>query len=406
MISNKIGIYAIYAASFMFLVSSIPGIAQAKQNGKDKNEIKKEEKLEKKEYNNHDKTTRNCLKAFGHLFAKGWLKNNSSINIDDVCFTPFGISKKFKGVSTTTTDTTAPIISNVSNVANMGKAIITWNTDEKSDSYVIYSTINPVSTNSSSTPIFGNNSKVKNHWVSLNNLSAGTTYYYIVRSKDSSGNTSFSNQNSFTTISPTTTGDNISPIISNIIGIVSTTSVQVGWKTNEFSTSKVYYSTNTPVDVNSSNFVQKLSLDNSHIIVVPNLVNGTKCYFIIESRDNAGNISRSSEFNFTTQGINSLPDTSGPVISSISTSISSSTINLSWTTNEPSTSKVYFSPGSSVDANSTTTPFVSDSNLVINHTLSIPSLSTSTLYSMIIESKDSMNNRTLSNLLSTTTQSN
>lgn len=406
MISKKIGIYAIYAASFMFLISSIPEITLAKQNGKEKNESKKEERIDKKESKKIEKNTKNCIKAFGHLFAKGWIKNNSAVQLEDVCFIPFGINKKFNGVSTTTVDNAAPIISNVSANSNIGKAVITWSTDEKSDSYVLFSTTNPVNTNSSSTPIHGNNSKVKNHWVTISNLSAGTTYYYVVRSKDNSGNIAYSGQSSFTTITPPTTNDTGAPNITNIVGMISTTSVQIGWRTNEFTTSKVYYSQNTPIDVNTANFIQNTSLNNYHLINITGLNSATKYNFIIESKDNAGNISRSNEFSHTTLSTNTPADTTAPTISSVSNSASSTTINVLWTTNEPSTSKVYYNLGTTVDANSTTTPYIFDSNLVINHVLSIPSLSSSTQYTLVIESRDSLNNRALSNTFSITTNSN
>ena len=413
--SKKNSIYPIILSVFIMSACFSPFLAEAKKDGKEKSESKKEIKLEAKaekrdnddkdDDNKNNKSGRKCLVAWGHLFSKGWLKNNTSINVDSDCIIPFGISKKFGGNSTTTVDTTAPVISNLRSSVNIGKATITWNTNEKSDSAVFYSTVSPVNT-SSSTPSFIQNNKTSNHKIVLNNLSASTTYFAIVRSKDKSGNTTYSNQISFTTKGPNLAGDVRMPVIKDIVGLVSTSTIQVGWKTNEFATSKVYYSINSPVNLSTSSFVENTALDTSHLLKVMGLSNGTRYYMIVESKDGAGNTTRSSEFSFTTQGTTVVPDTTAPVISAILTNISSSTAVISWTTNEPSTSKVYYNASSTVDVNSTTTPSVTDNSLTLSHSVSIPSLSTSTLYSFIIESRDVANNRGLSGLFSTTTLSN
>ncbi len=159
----------------------------------------------------------------------------------------------------------------------------------------------------------------------------------------------------------------------------------------------------SPVSTAPGNFVESSSLTQNHLVTVPNLSNGTKYFFIVESKDAANNMTRSAEFSFTTQGSAPVVDITAPAITNIVTAVSSTTINVTWNTNETATSKVYYNTGATVDPNSTTTPFVSDNTLVLAHNLTIPSLATSTQYTFMVESKDGTGNRTLGPSVTTNT---
>jgi Domain of unknown function (DUF4082)/Bacterial Ig-like domain/Bacterial Ig domain/Purple acid Phosphatase, N-terminal domain len=80
-------------------------------------------------------------------------------------------------------DTSAPAISAVVVAAAGGTARVTWATDEVADSRVDYGT-SPTSLTQSASDA----SNVTSHSVDLSGLTAGTTYYYRVRSVDPSGN--------------------------------------------------------------------------------------------------------------------------------------------------------------------------------------------------------------------------
>lgn len=86
------------------------------------------------------------------------------------------------GGETTTGDTTAPSISAVNTVVGDTTAIITWQTNEGSISWIVYGT----------TTAYGEEAKtttyVTSHSVTLNDLSPATTYHYQIKSKDTSGN--------------------------------------------------------------------------------------------------------------------------------------------------------------------------------------------------------------------------
>jgi len=99
------------------------------------------------------------------------------------------------------TDNTAPVISSiaVNNIAT-STATITWLTDESSNSILKYgtSTANYIFSKEgiqtgTTTPFA--------HAINLSGLTASTTYYYIVSSKDNSGNIATSSENIFTALS-------------------------------------------------------------------------------------------------------------------------------------------------------------------------------------------------------------
>ncbi len=109
------------------------------------------------------------------------------------------------GNPATATDTAAvdddpPVISSVSAEPSYTTAVITWNTDEDSDSLVSYSIITPPTLTEGDTAI------TTAHSVKLTGLSVNTAHYYEVRSTDSAGNTALDDNGSayytFTTLPP------------------------------------------------------------------------------------------------------------------------------------------------------------------------------------------------------------
>ena len=120
---------------------------------------------------------------------------------------PFGIAKKLGFATTTddngtsTPDIEPPLISELiatSTIATSTKVV--WLTDELADSKVYYDTLSPLVI-ATSTPVVSSADLVLNHEFSLLNLTASTTYYYLVTSSDSEGNISTSSEQFFITLS-------------------------------------------------------------------------------------------------------------------------------------------------------------------------------------------------------------
>lgn len=265
-------------------------------------EIKKEAREEKRENKKDDddkKTNKStsCFKAWGHLVAAGWIKKNGALTLPTNCVIPFGISKKFSGNNNngTTTDTTAPAISGIIITPTQTGATITWTTNENSNSVVYVSANTPVSTTTTSAT---NASLVKNHTLNVSGLATSTIYYAVVTSKDATGNTGTSGTVSFTTLAPAP--DTTAPTISGVIATVASTTINGWWTTNEPATTRIYYSTTTPINVLTSLLIENTTLVTSHALTVPNLGTSTLYYLIFESKDAAGNTQRTDQFSATT----------------------------------------------------------------------------------------------------------
>ena len=196
----------------------------------------------------------------------------------------------------------------------------------------------------------------------------------------------------------TSTPDTIAPVISNINSSVSTNTANISWNTDEGSDSVVWYSTTTPLIVSNNT----LSVDSSNIVTAHNIslsdlsVN-TTYYFIISSTDESNNEATSTESSFTTL----TPDTTAPIISNISLSVSTNTADIIWNTDEPSNSKAWYSTTTPIVLGSSS--FIESTNLVASHAVSLSSLNASTTYYFIVGSTDEFNNEATSTESSFTT---
>ena len=294
----------------MLGLGSLP-LSSYAHNGNDKSNEKREDKKEKIEKRNDDregkkerkverKENKECRQIFQRLFSRGFFQSQSDINLFIECLRPFGVNASFSGVASSTPDTTGPVISNTSAKPNTIRATISWDTNEKSDSIVFWGSSSGLNLNSSSTLNIVKNEKVKEHKIVIENLSASTTYYFVVRSKDASGNVTTSGETSFTTKSLVT--DALPPVISSVGILVGTSTANISWLTNENATSRIYYGTHVGLDVNSSttSFIENSTLKQNHSMLVTGLATSTTHYFAVESKDGSGNRTVTPVFSATT----------------------------------------------------------------------------------------------------------
>jgi hypothetical protein len=103
-------------------------------------------------------------------------------------------------------------ISNIttSNLANT-TATINWTTSTSTDSQVLYGL---TSSYASSTAISNTSTKVTSHSVNLTGLTKNTTYVFVVKSVDASGNQVTSSEQTFTTTNNSQSVDNSPPTVS------------------------------------------------------------------------------------------------------------------------------------------------------------------------------------------------
>ena len=193
-------------------------------------------------------------------------------------------------------DTTPPMISNVQATAiTDNSAVITWTTDEASDSLVHYGTT------SGSYPLSKNNTNLlTSHSITLTGLNDDTTYFFRVGSTDGSGNgPTLSNESSFTTDpAPDTTAPTISNV--QVTSITETTAI-ISWTTNELSNSGVQYDSARRPWGSYSWGENDNSLVTSHSITLSGLEADTTYYFQVGSTDGSGNgPTTSKQMSFTT----------------------------------------------------------------------------------------------------------
>ena len=193
------------------------------------------------------------------------------------------------------------------------------------------------------------------------------------------------------TTTPISNNDTTPPTLSAIQSAASHQSATITWITNEAATGKVYYGTSTPLNLGTAKTSSHSSFQTGHSFTLTGLNATTTYYFIVESKDKKGNTATSSQQSFTT---NAPPaDVTAPIISAIVATPASTTAQVTWTTNEAATSKVYYGTVTPLVLGSAST--VSAGAFVTSHALGLSSLATSTTYYMVVESKDASNNTAL-----------
>ncbi|MDD5146475.1 MAG: fibronectin type III domain-containing protein [Candidatus Pacebacteria bacterium] len=100
----------------------------------------------------------------------------------------FNVDTQDPTVSTTTLTATS---------VTYQSAVVTWTTDESSNSYVVYSTTSGFTSGT----LVGQNESATSHSVTISSLTGDTTYYYKAVSSDSYSNQGTSTEQSFTTLS-------------------------------------------------------------------------------------------------------------------------------------------------------------------------------------------------------------
>ncbi|WDT74630.1 MAG: fibronectin type III domain-containing protein [Candidatus Manganitrophus sp.] len=277
-------------------------------------------------------------------------------------------------------DTTPPTFSGITAGNLTGNSVtISWTTNELADTQVQYG----VTTAYGSTTTL-NSVLSTSHSQGLTGLSASTTYHYRVVSKDAAGNLATSGDNTFTTPAPP---DTTPPTFSGIAaGNLTSNSVNISWTTHEPADTQVQYGTTTAYGSTTS---LNNTMTTSHNQGLTGLSAATAYHFRVLSRDAAGNLATSGDNLFTTPA---LPDTAAPTLSGITTnSLTSSSVVISWNTNEPATARVEYGTTTAYGALSTL-----DATLGTGHTRTLNNLNPSTTYHFRVISKDAADNTALS----------
>jgi type VI protein secretion system component Hcp len=200
-------------------------------------------------------------------------------------------SVDYSFTTTDGTDTTPPVISAVSALGiTSGGATIVWATNEAADSQVEYGNTTGYG---SATAL--NAQGVTSHSQALTGLSGETVYHYRVKSRDAAGNLTVSDDYTFTTLADS---DGTPPVITGVTaGSITTSSAVIRWTTNKAATSQVEYGTATSYGNSTTLDLIQLTI---HSQTLTGLQAKTLYHFRVKSRDNAGNLTVSGDYTFTT----------------------------------------------------------------------------------------------------------
>jgi len=224
----------------------------------------------------------------------------------------------------------------------------------------------------------------------VNSLIAGLIYYFAVTAYDTSWNESmYSNEVSQLIVD----NDASPPVISGVYADnITITSATINWTTNKEADTQVEYGT-TPSYGHTTSLDSSLITNHSQAISV---APSTQYYYRVLSRDASGNLSVSQNYTFTSA---EQIDLTPPVISNIQvTNITSSSVTISWVTDDASTSQVEYGFNSSYGNQS-----ANDSALLTIHTVDITGLSSYATYDFRVRSMDGAYNEALSENYSFTT---
>ncbi len=263
------------------------------------------------------------------------------------------------------------------------RATISWVTDRNSDSRVEYG----LSTGNYFDFEVGSSDQVTNHAVELNNLTAGTTYYYRVKWTDEDGNVGVSTEKIFATIP--------APQVYDVAVLrVSLDTAIIRFVSTGASRARILYGTTR--SLGGLQEIQTSPLESAYTIVIDGLTDSTKYFYKINPVDTEGFEYEGTSLDFTT-----LPR---PRIYNVEVQeqkgAAQPTVDVSWETNtEVSSILSYYPEGDPLGVRE-----VVDLDLVVGkHELSIPYLQANTRYLLVVKGLDKLGNEGASSVYTFTT---
>ncbi|HSE60886.1 MAG TPA: fibronectin type III domain-containing protein [Candidatus Saccharimonadales bacterium] len=253
------------------------------------------------------------------------------------------------------------------------KARISWSTDRASDSKVALGT----TSGQYSPSEIGNSAQVSAHTIDLNNLSAGTTYYFVVKWTDEDGNTGTSQEFSFTTAPPPSSKE----IVTTIVNLNSAT---IQFTIKNATKASLFYGKSE--GFGGIKTINTSANESTYTIDIAGLEDGVKYFYKVVAYDSEGNAYEGSIFSFTTPPRPRITNLRFQPVPGEPTS----TQLISWQTNVPATTTINYGKVGTGGTEAST------SALVTEHEITIRDLEDSSEYFLTAQSRDKDGNLAVS----------
>jgi hypothetical protein len=222
-----------------------------------------------------------------------------------------------------------------------------------------------------------NSTQVSAHIISLDNLAPGTTYYYVAKWTDEDGNTGTTTERAFTTSPAPTVKE---AVASNI----SLSGATIEFTTKGSTKATVYYGTSE--SFGGLKTINTSSQESRYQVRLDGLTDGSKYYYMISTYDAEGSEYKGNVASFTTPPRPRITNLQFQPVEGEPTS----TQQVTWTTNVPSTTQVVYGikGGGSAEQQ--------DSKLTTSHQIVIRNLKDDSLYTLVAQSRDESGNLAVS----------
>ena len=277
-------------------------------------------------------------------------------------------------------------------------ARIFWTTDKLANSLVAIAPDTTYQNNQEYVQVVGNaDEQVENHEVLISELKSNTLYHYQVRSKTPVSDTAMSRDFLFTT------RDEQLEIITYKVNSKSDTEAVWSWTTNAPTDSRVVYipyGADGILMIDSARSAYDKAVTALHEVVTEDMESGLTYQVELSGEDLNGNIVSKTISTFSTSEVDAPPvitqvQTDAALLPGDQTAVQAI---LSWVTNEPSTSQIFYQRGFGVTEDQVEfnqkTPL--DPNYVKRHILVITNFDPGAVYQFQVESVDSSGNITRS----------
>ncbi len=234
-------------------------------------------------------------------------------------------------------------------------ATIQWTTNVESNSQVIYGLTSSYGNQTSIDP-----TQVTSHSMTLNGLTANTTYHFKVRSNQNNGSVAESIDYVITTQAADVGITNVQ------VSSITATGALIQWTTSVPSDSQVFYGTNAGY---GNQTIVDQSQVTGHAVSLTGLSSNTTYHYKVRSVPSSGSAAESTDFTFSTSPLN--VDFSGVQAAGVT----SSGATIQWNTNVASNSQVAY--GTTSQYGNVT---ALNTEMVTSHSVALSGLTANTLF--------------------------